>query len=188
MNGRSVFWKRLLAFAGAYLVAFTAVTSAAFTDRLLADFGDNARVGGVFDIKVSVNGGDWTDANPVPLQVPQFGVITPIQGTGPEPVVNIKIKTTSKVTGRVWIQPEEGGGDIHPWDPFNFSLYTMSVDGVPVADHLTPTQLSRINIENWTTGVEKEIEIAVSLRSGISDPNMYGKFWRLALHIYGRNQ
>jgi len=159
-------------------------TSAAFTDQSAPGLGTNGAVGGGYNIAFLDPGGAVQEGNPTPfaLDTSGSGAITLASAA----TVDMRVVTTTPATGPVRItlynaypgsRPSDPGGTGPGADPYDYALYTISVDGTAVASASTAAAIAASPpvVTGWTQSVPKTIEVQVSLPHAIGNPYVFNR-------------
>ncbi|MDR1791132.1 MAG: hypothetical protein LBR20_05700 [Propionibacteriaceae bacterium] len=177
---------RALLATGLLAAAFVAVTFGAYVDVYQVRIG--TQVGGAYDIALMDDNGNIYQANPAPLGYNHAGTYVPQVGQWAEPVISIKVVTLSEVTGPIRLTITDNNPAPSNSDPIYYTLFTVSVDGVLVADHVDMHQVQMLEFNDWTPNQPKQFDIALSLQTYIADPQVLGRALFLALIFSGESQ
>lgn len=177
----------LAAVAGVVLlVGGTAVTDAAFTDAAEADLGD---VGGGYDIAFLDATGTVVQGDPDP-----YVIDTVVPGPDGVTAVEVDVVTTTPATGPVQLTltnlrseplPPDPGVDGPGADPFDVALFTITVDGQPVATDRPATDGPVLLTGGWTQGVARRVQVSVTLEGALGNPYYSGRAMVLGLQFDG---
>ncbi|MDR1767524.1 MAG: hypothetical protein LBR32_03675 [Propionibacteriaceae bacterium] len=188
-------WKVAAVF-GVVAVAAVGVTAAAFTDSVSARLGSHHRVGGEYNIAFQ-DGATLVEANPTPIEVDttNLGAI-PVWGAASEPSILMHVVQTG-VVGEIRVRVENGRAAPLPSDPgvagpgadpYDVILYTLEVDGVAVASHVTAADLEKAVVTGgWRSGIPREVRLHFSLAHGGGNPYRFDRGARLAITVLGNS-
>lgn len=161
-------------------VSAVGTTSAAFTDQSAPGLGTNGAIGGGYNIAFLDSGGAVQEGNPTPFALDTSGSGT-ITFDAPANV-DMQVVTTTPATGPVQLtlynaypgtRPSDPGTTGPGADPYDYALYTITVDGAAVVTTATAAAIdaSPPVITGWTQSVPKTVEVQVTLPHAVG--NMY---------------
>lgn len=196
VHRRGAMMSVLLAAGAAVAIASIQVTSAAFTDQSLSRLGTDGAIGGSYDIALLTPDGTVVEGDPTPLilDTSASGAITFTSSSTAS--VETRVVTTTAATGPVRLslynaypgtRPPDPGNAGPGADPYDFVLFTVSVDGIPVAAAQTASAVnaSGIVITGWTQSVAKTISVATTLPRAVGNPYVFDRAMVLGLRFDG---
>ncbi len=188
----------LLLLGGGVVCALTSfqLTSAAYTDTSAPRLGTTGSLGGSYDIAMLDATNAVVQGNPTPLTLSTSGAgavnLTPTISS----TVSARVVTTTAVTGPVTMslynafsgaRPADPNGTNPGVDPYNFALYTVSVDGVVVASRVSATAFNAlaVTITGWTQSVSKSITVDMALPRANASPYLFNRTLVLGIRFNG---
>lgn len=184
----------LLAVSVALALSAVQTTSAAFTDQSAPGLGTGGAVGGGYNIAFLDSGGAVQEGDPTPfaLDTSGSGTIAVDASAG----VDMRVVTTTIATGPVRLtlynaypgsRPADPGGTGPGADPYDYALYTISVDGAVVQTAATAAAIdaSPPVITGWTQSVPKTIQVQVSLPHAVGNAYVFNRTLVLGVRFDG---
>ena len=186
-----------ITFTAATIVAGASIgiTSAAFIDASTSRLGSGGAVGGSYNIAFIDDDGTEMQGNPTPvmLDTSSVGTITFDSLTTP---ITMKVVTTTPATGPVRLtlynahsgpRPSDPGIAGPGADPYDFALYSISVDGTPVASELTAAEVNDagIVITGWSATVPKTVSVQLSLPKAVGNLYVFNRSLVLGVRFDG---
>lgn len=186
----------LLTAATVAATASIGVTSASFTDQAASALGTDGTVGGAYGI-AQLSPDDSVvqgDPDPVTLDTTSSGAVT-LDATATA-TVQTRVVTTTAATGPVHLtvsnayqgtRPSDPGISGPGIDPFDYALFTISVDGTPVTTPLSASDLNAagVVIDDWTQNVPKAITVTVQLMRAVGNAYAFNRPFAIGLRFDG---
>lgn len=141
-------------------------TNAAPARDIEVELGDDGIIYSTYDLAIVDPDGTFVQAESEAdaYRLSSMGsTIIPVVGTGdPEPAVQFDVVNTTEVTGPVTLTIDPADNDVA-----RHALYTITVDGAPLADHLSIGELEDHPpvIDDWRAETARTIRIEMSLAS-----------------------
>lgn len=169
-------------------------TSAAFTDQSVPQLGTNGAIGGGYNIAFLDSGGAVQEGNPTPFALDSSGSGTITLASAA--TVDMQVVTTTPATGPVRLtlynaysgsRPSDPGGTGPGADPYDYALYTISVDGAAVASASTAAAINASPpvVTGWSQSVPKTIEVQVSLPHAVGNAYVFNRTLVLGVRFDG---
>ncbi|MEY9953717.1 hypothetical protein [Leifsonia sp. EB34] len=169
-------------------------TSAAFTDQSAPGLGTNGAIGGSYNIAFLDAGGAVQEGNPTPFALDSSGSGTITFDASAH--VDMQVVTTTAATGPVHVtlsnaypgsRPTDPGGTGPGADPYDYALYTVTVDGTAVVTAATAAAIdaSPPVLTGWTQSVPKTVEVQVTLPHAVGNPYIFNRTLVLGVRFDG---
>ncbi|QNE34365.1 hypothetical protein [Leifsonia shinshuensis] len=184
----------LLALSAAFGLAALQTTSAGFTDQSAPRLGTGGAIGGSYNIAFLDAGGAIQEGDPTPLALDTSGngAIT-FDATSD---VAMRVVTTTVATGPVRLslynaypgsRPSDPGTTGPGADPYDYALYTVTVDGTAVVTAATAAAIDAAPpvLTGWTQNTPKAVTVAVSLPRAIGNPYVFDRTLVLGVRFDG---
>ncbi|MGH1523100.1 hypothetical protein ACRAWC_03030 [Leifsonia sp. L25] len=175
-------------------VSAVGTTSAAFTDQSAPGLGTNGAIGGGYNIAFLDSGGAVQEGNPTPFALDSSGsgAIT----FDASAAVDMRVVTTTPATGPVQLalynaypgsRPPDPGAAGPGADPYDYALFTITVDGTAVVTASTAAALDATPpvITGWTQSVPKTVEVHVTLPHAVGNPYIFNRSLVLGVRFDG---
>lgn len=186
----------LLTTATVAAVASIGVTSASFTDQAASAIGTNGSVGGSYDIAQLAPDDSVVQGDPDPVILDTTNTGTVTLDASASTSVETRVVTTTAATGPVHLtlynayqgtRPGDPGIAGAGADPYDYALYTVSVDGTPVATALSATDLNAaaIVIGGWTKDVPKTITVQPQMMRAAGNAYAFNRSFAIGIRFDG---